>query len=237
MFTAARRVLLAAFIAVATIVAGLGLAPASSAASVTTLKIVNGYTPAALKSAGSLRELQDVSAMSIATINTALSRSAIPMRVELVGLVPTSGMSESAGEQSMLSALGDPKDSTFASAKAYRAGAGAHALIVLTSGTGGGGLAYVNTYGVASKAVGVVDVEATKRTNGMNYAHEFGHILGLQHDTHVRPSSSSAVGFVDTRHGIRDLMSYPNACDAAKVACRQVAAYSDPNLTLSLIHI
>jgi hypothetical protein len=68
---------------------------------------------------------------------------------------------------------------------------------------------------------------------GHTLAHETGHNMGLHHDRYVEPKTGNSIfnyGYVDSAPAgrFREIMSYPDKCEDARVNCTQIPYFSTP---------
>jgi hypothetical protein len=208
---------------------GLSAAAAAGVAGAKpTIDVIVGYTSDT--SSGVLSFIND----QLATMNRALTDSGIPERVRLVGLVPapqTMNPTDLAGIQNGLDHLKDPSDGFFDDVAAWRNTNRADlALLVYgtTSSSGCRGLANIpNAPPSFDPNVAFAVACEGNPLDGTMLSHEFGHLLGGQHDIDNGPASVPYTYSHGYRvNGLaRTIMAYP-----CSLPCPVKAQYSNPNV-------
>ena len=204
------------------------------------------YTPAARSQAGGTAQMKARIDHMVAATNTAYRDGGVNQRIQAVAVEEvayTEGTSETD-----LSSLHDPGDGYMDEVHAVRDRLGADiVLLIRRANAGTVSRAYLMTpasLGHASFAFGVVANIGGAR----HFAHELGHIMGLNHDRFVSCESGScepaafpyAYGYVN-QPGLRPgassskpwltIMAYTNQCTGNGVACQQLMRFSNPDQT------
>ena len=204
------------------------------------------YTPAARSQAGGTAQMKARIDHMVAATNTAYRDGGVNQRIEAVAVEEvayTEGTSETD-----LDRLHDPGDGYMDEVHAVRDRLGADiVLLIRRANAGTVSRAYLMTtasLGHASFAFGVVANIGGAR----HFAHELGHIMGLNHDRFVSCESGScepaafpyAYGYVN-QPGLRPgapsskpwltIMAYTNQCTGYSVACQQLMRFSNPDQT------
>ena len=204
------------------------------------------YTPAARSQAGGTAQMKARIDHMVAATNTAYRDGGVNQRIQAVAVEEvayTEGTSDTD-----LGRLHDPGDGYMDEVHDVRDRLGADiVLLIRRANAGTVSRAYLMTpvsLGHASFAFGVVANIGGAR----HFAHELGHIMGLNHDRFVSCESGScepaafpyAYGYVN-QPGLRPgassskpwltIMAYTNQCTGNGVACQQLMRFSDPDQT------
>jgi hypothetical protein len=134
---------------------------------------------------------------------------------------------------------GNNKTGTFAAIRTKRDNFAADLVVLMRKMGAACGVAWVPDPPTASTAnQGFSVVTSTKGgvyncIEGNTLAHETGHNLGLHHDRYVEPPapiSKFNYGYVDTAPTgrFREIMSYPNKCNALSIMCTRIPYFSTP---------
>lgn len=199
----------------------------------TVINIVNSYTPAAAAAVGGDRKMLDISSQSVANANNALALNRVPVELRLVSTIKTSGGLPGQSSSTVLGDLQNSSSSNYKEARAERARLKAHSLMLFTGDLEGNvaGKGFLNDQFDPRYSMFIVKASSQIDRESQIYSHELGHTLGLHHDSFVEPSAANLInkGFVLPSKGIRDIMSYSNACDAANKICDVAPFFSDPS--------
>jgi len=206
-----------------------------------TIDVLVLYTPAAVAAAGGTSGINALIANAVSLTNTSYANSDVAQRIRLVRSEPVSytesgnfstdldNLTNGAGALSGVAALRDT----------YRADM--VSLVNYTPSSAVCGIAWLMTQvsaQFANHAYSVIDQRCA--VNGMGFAHELGHNMGLRHDWYL----DSGVTPYTYAHGHvnigttsstrwRTIMSYANKCSDRGVSCAVIPYWSNPLLTYS----
>ena len=197
------------------------------------------YTPAAVSAAGGTSSINALIANAVSLTNTSYANSDVVQRIRLVRAEPVA-YTESGSFSSDLTNLTNGSGALAgvpALRNTYRADM--VALVNSSPSTPVCGVAWLMTQPssqFASSAFSVIDQRCA--VNGMGFAHELGHNMGLRHDWYMDNGitpSTYAHGHVNigttTSTRWRTIMSYANKCSERGLSCQLIPYWSNPLLT------
>ena len=200
------------------------------------------YTTAAKNAEGGTTQIKAEIDMFVAATNMAYEDSGVDQRINLVWAEEVN-YTETSDSGTDLERLSSDSDGYMDKVHIRREQVWADAVILIRAG--GTGVAYVMTSAATSFSGSAFGVSS--RDAG-TFAHELGHIMGLQHDRYEacdnnrcnQGASKYAYGYVNqkafesgasTNTRWRTIMSYTYQCDAAGFVCQFVLRFSNPNQT------
>jgi hypothetical protein len=192
------------------------------------------YTAAARVAAGGTAAIQAEASAAVASANQAYANNGLVQRLRLVfsGEVE---FTETGNFNADLSALRNN-----AAVAALRDTYGADLVSLFVSNgpsapfCGIGYLMSTNSTSFAPFAFNIVERDCA--SSNLTFAHELGHNMGAHHDPYVAADPglfAYSHGHVDLVAHFRTIMSYPNQCNDAGVACPRIPYFSTPNQTFA----
>jgi hypothetical protein len=183
--------------------------------------------------------------LAVSLANQAYANSGIFIRLNLRATLPVMGYDETrfdytATLYNLTNQAGGGSTTAgrtaFAPTRARRDQVGADLVSLIREGGSFCGQAWViaapsaatSAYGYSQVSRGCIP--------GFTLAHELGHNMGLNHDRYVEPAAPASkynFGYVQVAQRIRDIMSYPNRCTAARVVCVLKNLFSNPRKIVS----
>ena len=213
------------------------------------------YTSAAREWIGGIDEIETSIDLMVAETNVAYEASGVNQRIKLVAVVEVTGYTQAvetglAEPLTDLKRLQSPSDGHMDEVHDIRDTVGADIVLLVRAGFSG--LAYLMTtpsQDFASRAFGLVN-DSTRF-----FAHELGHIMGLRHDRYAvcggncndtrfpyafgyvnqrafdpnDPASPNPDPAVPTTARWVTIMSYPIQCRDARLSCRGLLRFSNPD--------
>ena len=138
------------------------------------------YTPATRENVGGIDEIATAIDLMVAETNTAYSNSGVNQRIKLVAVEEVVGYTEQHDLQVDLFRLRSPSDGYMDEIHDIRDAVAADVVLLIPVGSIGWAFQmFVPSTSSESQAFGVVNAK-----HSSTFAHELGHIMGLQHDRH-----------------------------------------------------
>lgn len=230
-------------------------APAGTSTTTNTIvRVLFGYTEAALKGAGSTTTIIAEAKQAIALANQAYTRGKIPITLELAGTLLVKGYIELTFQQDLYNLHGvgngvivTVNASKFDALRAKRTQVKADLLSLLrspdpllkTCGIGflpGTGVMPMPSAATREWGLSVVDHQCIPN---LSVHHEFGHNMGLQHDRYIYKNQGGGdpspsyynFGYVNLTAKVLTIMSYPDACyTRGYYECVRINYFSSPTI-------
>ena len=208
----------------------------------TIIDVLVAFSTGAKDLAGGLDRVRARIDLDVAITNRAYEDSGVLQRINLVGTLEVK--EEPTNSHNALARLAGTSDGHMDEVHAVRDTLGAD-IVILVASHGDCGRAYLLTNLGQSN-----DVWAFGRVLyacGTAFAHELGHIMGLNHDRYQQRFALSnkphpwSYGYVNqaafkpkapASKGWRTIMSYQIQCTVNRVDCRQIARFSNPDQSI-----
>lgn len=219
--------------------ASSGLTCGASPPAVPVIDVAVFYTPAARRAAGGVSSIEAVIDLMVAEANRAYLDSGVRQTIALVVREETPYV-ESVSSLLDLERLTNPSDGHLDGVHPIRDAAGADLVHLIVE--------KATVSGVANLAPRAAEAFALtcRSCDGLTFAHELGHNMGLSHDRHATceaggscswaPHYPYGFGYVNQRafeagaspaaHW-QTIMAYPDQCAEAGISCRQLPRFSD----------
>ncbi|TWP49963.1 hypothetical protein FKR81_22285 [Lentzea tibetensis] len=207
-------------------------APTASADELPVVDVLVLYTPKALHGAGGVEQLKAIAQKNADYTNGAFINSYAEVRTRIVAVEPAPDYNPSGKEESP--AAYDYTVRTPASAAAVRDRVRADVVHVMAAEVGGFSNSQRRPVPTTSEGPGKKVLVGFDRPETF-FAHELGHLLGLDHDEHLGPGRGDGYdyvrGYVAPSLKWRTIMAYETQCKDAGTTCPDVQYFSNPSLT------
>ena len=207
-------------------------APSAAAAGETVITVANFYTAAVRRRAGGHAAIKASLAGNIARMNTALTKSAIKMRLKQVSAQQIRYKETRTGSLlTDVTRLRSQTDRFLKPVHTIRNNKKADlvALIVSQAKTAScSGIAYGPGNGPPREDLGFSVTEFPLCMATHIYAHEEAHNMGAGHDYYVGGNIASYIyahGYVDVKKKFQTIMAYTNRCAAGGFRCEQIGFF------------
>ncbi|MEI5102704.1 M12 family metallo-peptidase [Streptomyces sp. PmtG] len=213
-------------------------APSAVAAEEPVIDVLVLYTSNAQRDAGGVKELRDVVERSVDYTNEAFDNSEASAETRVAGVAPAPDFGRPADDNERVYDYLSATPKSVARLRDRH-----HADVIAIIAGNFGGMAYLSDRGRplppeapgmegASMVLGQQLIDKEPDT----FAHELGHLLGLDHDRSVDPDRGDgydhARGYVAPSKKWRTIMAYEDACQDAGTSCPVVPYFSNPNLDI-----
>jgi hypothetical protein len=203
--------------------------PSSSAGSVQ-IDLLGAYTTTAKQATGDI--VADIQ-LGVTMLNRALVNSGARITFRLVGTYEAVNYREATTTYD--ENLDDlTTGAALAAVRNERDRLGADLVTLIREGGAWCGMGWIIDSPGPSTAQWGMSVVARGCLPNQTLAHEIGHNMGLYHDRFVESRAGNNVihfGFVNMPGRVRDIMSYPDACQHEGLNCSRVDYFSTPNRT------
>jgi hypothetical protein len=171
----------------------------------------------------------------IATTNEALAKSCIQFRIRLVNTQQIA-YSETLAGSDLLSCMSSPADGCLDTIAGIRASNGADIVSMWQANPVA--IAYLPTQGVSNPDGGFMANSVYGVVDAGNFMHEFGHIIGINHDRYSEDKSDydyndakgAAYDYVDMTSNLSTNVARGASCYYADLGCYTTDLYSNPRV-------